>query len=209
MERCKNIFGLQLVFSPLQKFAVHRYRFHRLRSARRGLLSFVLGDHARSHVSAVLWSVFLRRPPFLVMLAVAVFSCVAFDFRVQYGETLDFARRGERVGGPQRSCFTYRSKFRAGTSCPMSQTRCLSLGTFLIPLPLILSGVATQTVGGICTFFTLAPCSRRIENRELRASLDVLRGYVFASRSAFLRRKLSLNPITDRSYAIFHLYHRC
>ena len=105
---------------------------------------------------------FFRRLPFLMTLAVFVFACVAVDFRIQYGEALDFARQMVNETRDPTEVASLIVQFIPGGNMVSDVTNAmLILSTFLFPLPLILSGVATQTIGGICTFFTLVPMFSR------------------------------------------------
>ncbi|MFL6702024.1 MAG: hypothetical protein ACJ8I3_07130, partial [Paraburkholderia graminis] len=68
------------------------------------------------------------------------------------------------------------------------------LGTFLLPLPLILSGVATQTIGGICTFFTLALMFSRYQGRRAVAAPDRFGKLCFCFIVSFLATQAIFEP---------------
>ncbi|MCC8392609.1 hypothetical protein LJ656_08415 [Paraburkholderia sp. MMS20-SJTR3] len=109
---------------------------------------------------------FLRKPPFLIVLAVVLFVCMAIDFRIQYGQPLDFARQTvNEFRDPSEVGSLIVQIIPGGNLLSDVSNAMLILGTFLLPVPLILSGVATQTLGGICTFFSLGATFSRYLKR--------------------------------------------
>jgi hypothetical protein len=100
---------------------------------------------------------YLRKPFPLIMIAAVLFACLALNFRVQYGESLDFARQmANEWRDPSEVGSIIVSLIPGANPVTDVANAMLILGTFLLPVPLLLSGVATQMLGGICAFFTLS-----------------------------------------------------
>ncbi|MFM0473461.1 hypothetical protein [Paraburkholderia strydomiana] len=137
----------------------------------------------------------LRRPPFLALLAVILFACVAANFRIQYGETLDFARQMVNESRDPSEVGSLIVQIIPGGNMVSDVTNAmLILGTFLLPLPLVLSGVATQTIGGICTFFTLASMFSRYQKRGAVATPDRFEKLCFCFIVSFLATQAIFEP---------------
>lgn len=138
---------------------------------------------------------FLRRPPSLAVLAVIMFACVAVNFRIQYGEALDFARQMVNESRDPSEVGSLIVQIIPGGNMISDVTNAmLILGTFLLPVPLILSGMATQTIGGICTFFTLASMFSRYQKRRALAEPRRFEKLCFCFAVSFLATQAIFEP---------------
>jgi len=137
----------------------------------------------------------LRKPLSLAFVAVVLFACVAVNFRIQYGETLDFARQMVNESRYPNEVGSLIVQIIPGGNIVSDVTNAmLILGTFLLPLPLVLSGVATQTIGGICTFFTLALMFSRYQGRRAVAAPDRFGKLCFCFIVSFLATQAIFEP---------------
>lgn len=102
-----------------------------------------------------------RSPIALAGMAVLIFFSAAVLFRVQLGESLDFARKMAndfRVPGEVGSMIV---SPLPGTGTVIDVVNALLiLGTFLVPYPLLASGVVTQAAGGTGIFLTIMLAAR-------------------------------------------------
>ncbi|MFT4437027.1 hypothetical protein [Caballeronia sp. 15715] len=137
----------------------------------------------------------LRKPPLLLLLAVVMFVCVAIDFRIQYGEALDFARQSvNEWRDPSEVASLIVQIIPGGNIVSDVSNTMLILGTFLLPLPLILSGVATQTLGGICTFFSLVYMFGRYQKRTVLGEPGRFDRLCFCFTVSFLATQAIFEP---------------
>jgi hypothetical protein len=137
----------------------------------------------------------LRKPRILVVLAIILFACMAVDFRIQYGEALDFARELVNESRDPSEVGSLIVQFIPGGNMVSDVTNAmLILGTFLLPLPLILSGVATQTLGGVCTFFSLGFMFSRYQKRTALAEPGRFDRLCFCFTVSFLATQAIFEP---------------
>ncbi|WP_232292212.1 hypothetical protein [Paraburkholderia graminis] len=193
----------------MQGLAVHRCHIHRCVA----LIAVFFRTYWAITLAPALLLYFgpavLRKPLSLAFVAVVLFACVAVNFRIQYGETLDFARQMVNESRYPNEVGSLIVQIIPGGNIVSDVTNAmLILGTFLLPLPLILSGVATQTIGGICTFFTLALMFSRYQGRRAVAAPDRFGSCASVLSSAFLRPRRSSNPTMDRFSATYRRSHR-
>ncbi|WP_128596430.1 hypothetical protein [Paraburkholderia kirstenboschensis] len=114
---------------------------------------------------------------------------------MQYGETLDFARQMVNESRDPSEVGSLIVQIIPGGNMVSDVTNAmLILGTFLLPLPLVLSGVATQTIGGICTFFTLASMFSRYQRRGAVAAPDRFEKLCFCFIVSFLATQAIFEP---------------
>jgi hypothetical protein len=137
----------------------------------------------------------LRRPRFLIVLAIILFACMAVDFRIQYGEALDFARQMVNETRDPGEVGSLIVQYIPGGNMVSDVTNAmLILGTFLLPLPLIMSGVSTQILGGVCIFFSLGAMFSRYQKRAALAEPGHFDRLCFCFTVSFLATQAIFEP---------------
>lgn len=145
-----------------------------------------------------------RKPLFLFLVVVALFACLSIDFRIQYGKSLDFAREMvNETRDPSEVGSLIVSFIPGGNLVSDVANALIILATFVLPVPLLISGVVSQMIGGIGAYFSLATIFSRWTKRSPLVDADRFGKLSFCFLVAFLALQAVFEP--DYGSFIRHL----